>query len=121
MFCFVGAMIVLLGQSPLAEVEWLGTRLGDVLTVLGAIGVLSPLPVLFLTSLAALRLLEGIEPNASQIGTNQVATNATAPRDAQTQLLAWQSPPSADKNALLSLDEMPTRWDVDDLPTTRPN
>ena len=120
-FFFLGAMAVLLGQLPLADVVWLGARLGDIVTVLSAIALLSPIPTLFITSLAALRQLERVGSVENRRSNSAERDGGAVLRETPTQDYVRQPPPSVAEHTTLRLTIDETDWEQYDLPTTRPN
>jgi hypothetical protein len=109
-FSSLGAMGVLLGRWPLAEIVWLGANLGEVVTVLGAIALTVPAPALFVTSLVALRQLE----RARMLVTRRAQAQAQAAsalraavdppfRLTPTQRFALAPPPSVAEHTTLRL------------------
>ena len=56
---FVGTVLLVVGSTVLSGTMWLGTNLGQMLEVFGVAMLCLTAPVLFATSVGALRLLEG--------------------------------------------------------------
>ena len=125
-YFFLGSLALLLGQWPLADVLWLGTRIGEVVSVFGLIAALAPVPMLFVTSLVALRQLEhggsiGAIERGRRLESGPAVARASIEPATPTERFGMRPQPSVTEHTTLRLAVSDSIADEYDLPTTRPN